>query len=141
MEEKLISKKELLSRYGISYGALYRWKRMGLIPEEWFIRKATETGQETFFREEVICERINQIIAAKDVTSLQKLAQSMEENKKPEDTLIIETVYGNRQFKVSDIRRITLNETIDITDSFADILRSIDTKDEMRTDSSGTKGE
>ena len=33
MDEDLISKKELLERYGISYGALYRWKRMGLIPE------------------------------------------------------------------------------------------------------------
>ena len=35
MEEDLISKKELLERYSISYGALYRWKRKGLIPEEW----------------------------------------------------------------------------------------------------------
>ena len=50
-EEKLISKKDLLSRYGISYGSLYRWKRKGLIPDEWFIRKATVTGQETFFPE------------------------------------------------------------------------------------------
>lgn len=32
MNEDLITKKELLTRYGISYGALYRWKRMGLIP-------------------------------------------------------------------------------------------------------------
>ena len=30
MDEEMISKKELLERYGISYGALYRWKRMGL---------------------------------------------------------------------------------------------------------------
>ena len=29
-EEQLISKKDLLARYGISYGALYRWKRKGL---------------------------------------------------------------------------------------------------------------
>ena len=34
MEQELISKKDLLARYGISYGALYRWKRMGLIPED-----------------------------------------------------------------------------------------------------------
>ena len=32
--EDLISKRELLERYGVSYGALYRWKRMGLIPED-----------------------------------------------------------------------------------------------------------
>ena len=47
--EDLISKRELLERYGVSYGALYRWKRMGLIPEDWFLRRATPTGQETFF--------------------------------------------------------------------------------------------
>ena len=39
--EDLISKRELLERYGVSYGALYRWKRMGLIPEDWFLRRAT----------------------------------------------------------------------------------------------------
>ena len=33
MDEELISKKELLETFGISYGALYRWKRMGLIPK------------------------------------------------------------------------------------------------------------
>lgn len=50
MDEKLISKKELLRLTGISYGQLYRWKRKNLIPEEWFIRKSTYTGQETFFQ-------------------------------------------------------------------------------------------
>ena len=49
MDEDLISKKELLERYGISYGALYRWKRMGLIPESWFLRRSTPSGQETYF--------------------------------------------------------------------------------------------
>ena len=39
MDENLISKKELLEITGISYGALYRWKRKNLIPEEWLIRK------------------------------------------------------------------------------------------------------
>ncbi|MGN1095542.1 MAG: DUF4004 family protein, partial [Eubacteriales bacterium] len=34
--EILISKKSLLEKYSVSYGALYRWKRKGLIPEEWF---------------------------------------------------------------------------------------------------------
>ena len=45
--EDLISKRELLERYSVSYGALYRWKRMGLIPEDWFLRRSTQTGQET----------------------------------------------------------------------------------------------
>ena len=56
--EELISKKALLEKYDISYVALYRWKRKGLIPEEWFIKKATVTGQETFFPRELICQRV-----------------------------------------------------------------------------------
>jgi hypothetical protein len=58
MEQELISKKELLELYDISYGALYRWKRKGLIPEDWFIKKSTVTGQETFFPRKLICERM-----------------------------------------------------------------------------------
>ena len=62
----MISKKELLEKYGISYGALYRWKRMGLIPEEWFLRRSTPTGQETFFRRKAICERMELILSQKE---------------------------------------------------------------------------
>ena len=46
---ELISKKQLLSKTGISYGQLYRWKRERLIPEEWFMKQSSYTGQETFF--------------------------------------------------------------------------------------------
>ena len=53
--DEWISKREVLERYKISYGALYRWKRLGLIPEDWFVKRATVTGQETFFKTEQIC--------------------------------------------------------------------------------------
>jgi DNA-binding transcriptional MerR regulator len=76
--EDLISKKEVLEQYGISYGALYRWKRMGLIPEAWFIRKSTTTGQETFFRRDQICPRLELILSRRDGTSLEKLAGELE---------------------------------------------------------------
>ena len=52
MDIQLISKKELLVECGITYGQLYRWKRKKLIPDEWFIRKSTYTGQESFFPRE-----------------------------------------------------------------------------------------
>ena len=55
--EDLISKRELLERYSVANGALYRWKRMGLIPEDWFLRRATPTGQETFFHRAQICPK------------------------------------------------------------------------------------
>ncbi len=74
VDEDLISKKELLEVTGISYGQLYRWKRKGLIPEEWFIRKSTFTGQETFFPREKILERIERIKNMKDDLSLDELA-------------------------------------------------------------------
>lgn len=76
MEEELISKREILEKYGISYGALYRWKRMGLIPESWFIRRSTVTGQETYFQKERICQRIELILSRKEKISLEELQPS-----------------------------------------------------------------
>lgn len=122
MEPKYISKKDLLKRYGISYGALYRWKRMGLIPEEWFIKRSTPTGQETFFDEEVICERINMIIAAKEGISLEELAARLKPQPQAEKELVVETVYGQWSFKASDIRRILVDGDTDITEEIAKIL-------------------
>ncbi len=74
-DEKLISKKEVLEKMGISYGQLYRWKRKGLIPEVWFIRRSTFTGQETFFPRDKIFERIERIKAMKDDHPLDDLAE------------------------------------------------------------------
>ncbi|GER68321.1 hypothetical protein BpJC4_27920 [Weizmannia acidilactici] len=75
MDADLISKKDLLEQIGISYGQLYRWKRKNLIPEDWFIRKSTFTGQETFFPRERILERIEKIQAMKENLSLDELAE------------------------------------------------------------------
>ncbi|HBW14367.1 MAG TPA: DUF4004 domain-containing protein [Proteiniclasticum sp.] len=72
--EELISKKDLLTEMDISYGQLYRWKRKKLIPEEWFMKKSTYTGHETFFPRERILERIQQILNMKDGASLDDLA-------------------------------------------------------------------
>lgn len=80
MEQELISKKELLELTGISYGQLYRWKRKKLIPEEWFIRKSTFTGQETFFPKEKILSRIEKIKNLKDDLSLDELASMFSPN-------------------------------------------------------------
>lgn len=74
MDNDLISKKELLSLTGISYGQLYRWKRKGLIPEDWFVRRSTFTGQETFFPRDKILERVGRIKGMKDDISLDDLA-------------------------------------------------------------------
>ncbi|MBB6734875.1 YhbD family protein [Cohnella zeiphila] len=73
-DRELISKKDLLETTGISYGQLYRWKRKQLIPEEWFIRKSTFTGQETFFPKDLIMARIDRILNMKEDLSLDELA-------------------------------------------------------------------
>ena len=76
MEENLISKKELLTLTGISYGSLYRWKRKQLIPDDWFIKKSTFTGPETFFPREKVLERIAKIQQMKEDLSLDDLAKT-----------------------------------------------------------------
>ncbi|WEG12944.1 YhbD family protein [Pullulanibacillus sp. KACC 23026] len=80
MTQDLISKKDLLEATGISYGQLYRWKRKNLIPEDWFIRKSTFTGQETFFPKDKILERIEKIQTLKDDLSLDDLASMFSPN-------------------------------------------------------------
>ena len=106
MGEELISKKDLLERYGISYGALYRWKRKGLIPEDWFLKKATVTGQETFFPKELICERVELIQNQKDDFSLDELSKQFHEESEAKAVLTVKTLYGDKTFYVSEIQQV-----------------------------------
>ncbi|WP_160724912.1 YhbD family protein [Bacillus sp. USDA818B3_A] len=104
MSEELISKKELLELAEISYGQLYRWKRKDLIPEEWFIRKSTFTGQETFFPKEKILERINKIQTMKENLSLDELADMFSPNisdlKLEKDELIKRNIVTSAVLKI-----------------------------------------
>ena len=123
MDEELISKKELLETFGISYGALYRWKRMGLIPEAWFLRRSTSTGQETFFRRDQICQpfkrkvfvvyRVNQAGQFLRQIMLDELAASLAEKHQTvlaRRKLIIETAYGRREFPLEEVRSAVVAE-------------------------------
>jgi len=76
--ENLSTKKELLDLTGISYGSLYRWKRKNLIPDAWFIHRATYTGHETFFPREKILERIEKIQGMKESMSLDDIALALD---------------------------------------------------------------
>lgn len=127
MENDLISKKELLSRYGISYGALYRWKRKGLIPEDWFLRRSTSTGQETFFAREAICARVEEILAQKDEASLDELAKRFDGGSGSGGTLILRTRYGEKSVRVADVQSIIYEpgrgSEADLTGEILKILR------------------
>lgn len=118
--ENLISKKELLERYSISYGALYRWKRMGLIPEDWFIRKSTVTGQETFFPEQLICERIELIKTLKDDKSLAELSNQFNDESQSKAVLTVKSVFGVKSFYISEIQSVYIDDgegnVVDVTE-------------------------
>lgn len=128
MGEDLISKKELLERYRISYGALYRWKRKGLIPEEWFIKKATVTGQETFFPKELICERVELIQNQKDDLSLDELSKQFREESETKAVLMVKTLYGEKSFYVNEIQQVFLDDgegTVrDLTQEFLSLSKN-----------------
>lgn len=86
-----ITKKELLAEMNISYGQLYRWKREGLIPESWFIKKASKTGQETCLPREQVMDRIRFILDNKENRSLEEIADmlSLQSEKKEFDSIVI----------------------------------------------------
>lgn len=109
-ENNLISKKELLQLTGISYGQLYRWKRENLIPEAWFVKKASFTGQETFFPKDKILERTAMILDLKDKHSLEELGNIFS----PEST--------NRIFRKSDFEELSeIKEHI--TETFIEVFQ------------------
>ncbi|MDR2587209.1 MAG: YhbD family protein [Coriobacteriales bacterium] len=81
-----ISKKNLLTETGISYGQLYRWKREGLIPEEWFIKRSAYTGQETYFPREQALSRIRAILEMKDSCSLEEIRETLDTSDGPRFT-------------------------------------------------------
>ena len=114
--EEYISKKEVLAKYGISYGALYRWKRMGLIPEDWFVRQSTQTGQETFFPKDLMCARMEEILSQKNDSSLEELAEKYR-SRTEGVKLVIRHASGSgvSSLDLSDIAYIGLSNGKDLT--------------------------
>ena len=108
MDPIYISKKELLEMYGISYGALYRWKRMGLIPEDWFIRRSTSTGQETFFRRDQIIPRMEQI--TERGASLEDLSREINHKETdiptPAPVLMIQDAFGLHRYPLEELESV-----------------------------------
>lgn len=105
--EDLISKKDLLVETGISYGQLYRWKRKGLIPESWFIRRSTFTGQETFFPRSAILERVQWIQGAKNDAALDELVEQINNPGRG-----VEELPGPLLSRVSGITALALVDTV-----------------------------
>lgn len=79
-----ISKQELLNEAGISYGQLYRWKRQGLLPEDWFVKRSVPSGQETFLPRGQTLARIARILELKQSHSFESISALLDE--KPKNT-------------------------------------------------------
>ena len=96
MEQELITKKELLEITGISYGALYRWKRMKLLPDEWFIHRSTFTGHETFLPREKVLQRVREIQTMKETMSLEEIAKHFQPGQPGEISMTAQeaAIYG-----------------------------------------------
>lgn len=109
---ELISKRELLMNYSISYGALYRWKRKGLIPEEWFIKKTCPTGQETFFPRALICERVELILERKEEYLLDELAGQLNSESRKRAVMVVKTVYGDKTFYVDELKAVLIDNGV-----------------------------
>ena len=127
--DKLISKKELLELYGISYGTLYRWKRMGLIPEDWLVKKSTFTGQETFFNRELICRRVEEILAKKDTSSLGEIQKELGKKTEVMPKIRIVTNSGDKLFYLSDVRDVIIysdEKERSIMDTISKMLGELD---------------
>lgn len=125
--QELISKKQLLETYGISYGALYRWKRKNLIPEEWFLKKATPTGQETFFPKALVCERVELILRSKEDTLQSELAEKLSGEERTREALVLGTVFGEKKFYLRDVKTFVFTAQngaqTDVTEKIMQILR------------------
>ncbi|WNV80659.1 YhbD family protein [Bacillus atrophaeus] len=121
-QEQLISKKDLLEETSISYGQLYRWKRKNLIPEEWFIRKSTFTGQETFFPREEILKRVSKIQEMKENLSLDEMRDMLSPRVK--DMKITGGELVERGLISSEVLSVFLNlrDTDNVYFSYQDIL-------------------
>ncbi len=117
MSEMEISKKELLELTQITYGQLYRWKRKQLIPEEWFVKRSSFTGQETYFPREKILARIDKILNLKEDLSLDELAETF--SAAPKNVQIsLETLEANQLVSsqvINFYKTMFLNE-LDFTD-------------------------
>ncbi len=109
--EEWITKREVLERYNISYGALYRWKRLGLIPEEWFVKRATVTGQETFFKKDLICPRVELILERKESVSLEQLADELAGHREQQSSrrqLVLNDGFKQYTFSVRELKQAVL---------------------------------
>ena len=80
---------------------LRRWSNE--IPDEWFVKTASPTGQQTFFPRRLICERVELIQSTKDDLGLSSLAAGFAGEEKNEEYLVVATDFGEQKFKLNEV--------------------------------------
>ena len=86
---------------------------MGLIPESWFLRRSTPSGQETYFHTKQICPRVERILESKERVSLDALAEELAGQKQASAarrTLVLETKYGSKTYSLDELLHLYLAE-------------------------------
>lgn len=130
----MISKKQLLQDKNISYGQLYRWKREGLIPDEWFIKQSVSTGQETYFDEKLIIPRIDKILELKKKFGIDEIKAFFRKDRKAisysiKDAILLDDVdpYLLKMY-LKDEKTISLNELsiIRLLSKYNNLINGID---------------
>ena len=100
-------------------------KRKGLIPDEWFIKKSTVTGQETFFPEKLICERVEIIQLKKEDGLLDELAKEISGEEKKNEFIILNTEFGEKSFRLCDVRSIVIVDKSGRKTNMDSVIKSI----------------
>ena len=103
--QEYITKKELLEQMNISYGQLYRWKRIGLIPESWFIKRPSSTGQETILPRKKIVKRIQDITSLMEKYSLDEIVSRFAFNITA-DVIAFEDLYKSKHLSAEYVNAV-----------------------------------
>ena len=99
MDEDLISKRSCWSAMGSPMARCTAGSGWALIPESWFLRRSTPSGQETYFHTKQICLRVERILEKARSVSLDALAEELAGQKQAaaaRRTLVLETKYGSK---------------------------------------------
>ena len=74
------------------------------------MKQASATGQETFFPEKLITERVEKILASKDTASLEELAAEFTGAQKADTYLTLDTVFGEKRYRREDLRDVYITD-------------------------------
>ena len=83
------------------------------------------TGQETFFPEKLICERVEIIQSKKEDILLDELAKEFSGEEKKNEFIVLNTEFGEKSFRLCDIRSIVIVDKNGRKTNMDSVIKSI----------------